>query len=137
MSFVEAGNNLSGTLTVTDGSHTAHLTMLGSFTPGQFTSASDGHGGTVVTDPPPPLPKLLWSSTPDAVATSSVVMRGDTGIGPTTRTDGAPMVDILWGGRTAAAISYLAPSGLGGALGTDPALTASTGPPFLRQPQHV
>jgi len=63
MSFVEAGSNLSGTLTVTDGSHTAHLTLVGSYTPGQFTSASDGHGGTVVTDPP-----LLWPSTPDTGA---------------------------------------------------------------------
>ena len=67
MSFVEAGNNLSGTLTLTDGSHTAHITLLGSYTPGQFTSASDGHSGTVITDPPASAP-VLWASAPDASA---------------------------------------------------------------------
>src|SRR3974390_2219476 len=50
--FVEAGNNLSGTLMVTDGTHTANLTLLGQYATGNFTLASDGHGGTLVTDPP-------------------------------------------------------------------------------------
>jgi autotransporter passenger strand-loop-strand repeat protein len=67
MNFVEAGNNLSGTLTVTDGTHTAQLTLLGIHTPSQFTSASDGHNGTVITDPPASEP-VLWASTPDANA---------------------------------------------------------------------
>jgi len=85
MSFVEAGNNLSGTLTVTDGSHTAHLTLLGNHTPGQFSSASDGHGGTVVTDPPvllmsmPDASALLWQPTTSAVSPanpSTIELRG-------------------------------------------------------------
>jgi hypothetical protein len=38
-------------LTVSDGVHTAHLTLLGQYITAQFTSGSDGHGGTVVTDP--------------------------------------------------------------------------------------
>jgi hypothetical protein len=67
MSFVEAGNNLSGTLTVTDGSHTANITLLGNYSPTQFSSASDGHSGTVITDPPASAP-TLWTSTPDANA---------------------------------------------------------------------
>ena len=50
--FVEAGNNLSGTLTVTDGTHTANLTLLGVYAPGNFTLSSDLHGGTIVNDPP-------------------------------------------------------------------------------------
>jgi hypothetical protein len=54
-----------------------------------------------------------------------------------TWSEAAPMVEILWRGRTAAGMSYLAPGGLGGALGTYLAINASTGPPFLRQPQHV
>jgi len=137
MSFVEAGNNLSGTLTVTDGSHTAHLTLLGSFTPGQFTSASDGHGGTVITDPPPPLPnqELLWSSTPDAVAGSGPVMGGQVIIGATTWSDGASMADILWRGQLTG-IPYLAPAGLGGAL-SDPMFTATGGPPCFAQTKHA
>jgi hypothetical protein len=49
--FSEAANNLSGTLTVSDSTHTAHMLLLGQYTAGQFTSASDGHGGTLIGDP--------------------------------------------------------------------------------------
>jgi len=51
VSFKEDKNHLSGTLTVTDGTHTANLTLLGQYSTGNFSLASDGHGGTVVTDP--------------------------------------------------------------------------------------
>ena len=53
--FQEAGNNLSGTLTVTDGTHTANLTLLGQYVAGQFHLDSDGSTGTLVTDPPTPI----------------------------------------------------------------------------------
>jgi autotransporter passenger strand-loop-strand repeat protein len=46
------GASGSGTLTVSGGNHVANLTLLGQYTVGQFTSASDGHGGTLVGDPP-------------------------------------------------------------------------------------
>ncbi len=46
------GNAMSGTLTVTDGTHTARLTMLGSYVAANFHLADDGHGGTLVNDPP-------------------------------------------------------------------------------------
>jgi trimeric autotransporter adhesin len=43
----------SGTLTVSDhNGHTANITLLGQFMAGQFNIAADGHGGTVVFDPP-------------------------------------------------------------------------------------
>ncbi len=42
----------SGTLAVTDGVHSASITLLGQYVAGQFTSASDGMGGTKVGDPP-------------------------------------------------------------------------------------
>jgi autotransporter passenger strand-loop-strand repeat protein len=48
-----AQSGTSGTLTVTDGSHTAHITLLGQYVAGQFHVGNDGQGGTVVTDPPP------------------------------------------------------------------------------------
>jgi hypothetical protein len=48
-----AQSGTSGTLTVTDGSHTAHLTLLGQYVASQFNIGNDGQGGTVVTDPPP------------------------------------------------------------------------------------
>jgi autotransporter passenger strand-loop-strand repeat protein len=50
--FKEDKNHLSGTLTVTDGTHTANLTLLGQYSTGMFSLASDGHGGTMVIDPP-------------------------------------------------------------------------------------
>ena len=47
-----AGNNLSGTLTVSDGTHTAKLALLGQYVTANFTMESDGHGGTLINDPP-------------------------------------------------------------------------------------
>jgi hypothetical protein len=52
-----SGPNASGTLTVADGGLTATVTLLGQYMAGappagNFTSASDAHGGTLVTDPP-------------------------------------------------------------------------------------
>ena len=47
-------NNTStgGTLTVSDGTHTASIALLGQYMAASFATASDGHGGTLVTDPP-------------------------------------------------------------------------------------
>jgi hypothetical protein len=39
-------------LTVTDGSHIAEIKLMGDYTGSSFAIASDGHGGTTVTDPP-------------------------------------------------------------------------------------
>jgi hypothetical protein len=47
------GNNSPGTLTVGDGTRIASIVLLGNYSPGDFTPASDGHGGTSVADPPP------------------------------------------------------------------------------------
>ena len=51
--FVGAGEATysRGVLTVTDGSHTAHIKLVGNYTGSTFTCASDGHGGVIVTDP--------------------------------------------------------------------------------------
>ncbi|MCA5244954.1 hypothetical protein K1S22_26955, partial [Klebsiella pneumoniae] len=49
--FTEAADNTSGMLTVSDGTLTAQLTLLGQYSAAQFTSATDGHGGTLVGDP--------------------------------------------------------------------------------------
>jgi hypothetical protein len=38
-----------GTLTVSDGRHTAAIALLGSYIAGSFVIAADGHGGTLVT----------------------------------------------------------------------------------------
>ena len=44
-------NNTSGVLTVTDGTNTAHLQLAGTYTLANFKVASDGAGGTLLTDP--------------------------------------------------------------------------------------
>jgi len=51
-----AGTASGGTLTVTDGTHTAHIALAGDYTASTFTASSDGHGGTLVVDPTAALP---------------------------------------------------------------------------------
>ncbi|WP_461314829.1 AIDA repeat-containing protein [Bradyrhizobium embrapense] len=46
------GTSSSGTLTVTDGTVTASIVLLGNYMASTFTTSSDGHGGTLVVDPP-------------------------------------------------------------------------------------
>ena len=55
-----SGTTASGTLTVTDGTHTAHIQLVGNYTTaGAFVLSSDGHGGTTVIDPRPQAPAVL------------------------------------------------------------------------------
>lgn len=46
-----SGNTTGGTLSVTDGSHTARIHLAGNFTGSTFVASSDGRGGTIVVDP--------------------------------------------------------------------------------------
>jgi len=46
-----SGTNVSGVLTVTDGTHIANINFMGDYTNSIFTVSSDGHGGTMVVDP--------------------------------------------------------------------------------------
>jgi hypothetical protein len=46
-----SGRATSGVLTVTDGTHTAHITLIGDYTASTFVASSDGKGGTIVVDP--------------------------------------------------------------------------------------
>jgi hypothetical protein len=48
LGFSEDGSNTFGTLTVSDGSHTAALTLLGQYTTASFQDVSDGGTGTLV-----------------------------------------------------------------------------------------
>ena len=48
-----AGTATSGTLTVSDGTHTAHIKLTGDYLGSTFTPSSDGHGGTRIVDPTP------------------------------------------------------------------------------------
>ena len=46
------GTSASGTLTVKEGASSVTLTLVGSYTSGNFSVTSDGSGGTLLTDPP-------------------------------------------------------------------------------------
>ena len=48
-----SGTNSGGTLTVTDGTHTANIALLGQYMAGSFVASADGSGGTLIHDPPP------------------------------------------------------------------------------------
>ena len=47
-----SGNAGGGTLTVSNGSQTANIALVGDYLHSGWTLSSDGHGGTVVVDPP-------------------------------------------------------------------------------------
>jgi hypothetical protein len=46
-----SGTKSGGTLTVSDGTHTAHIALKGNYLSSTFVAASDGHGGVIVHDP--------------------------------------------------------------------------------------
>jgi hypothetical protein len=45
------GDASGGTLSVTDGTHSANIALLGNYLASTFVPTSDGHGGTAVIDP--------------------------------------------------------------------------------------
>jgi VCBS repeat-containing protein len=47
-----AGSSSGGTLTVTDGLHTANIALLGNYLSSSFVASNDGNGGTSIVDPP-------------------------------------------------------------------------------------
>ena len=47
-----SGTATGGTLSVTDGTHIAKIALLGNYLASTFVAQSDGHGGTIVFDPP-------------------------------------------------------------------------------------
>ncbi len=46
-----SADSKGGTLTVSDGTNTANVSLLGQYLAGSFVTGSDGHGGTMITDP--------------------------------------------------------------------------------------
>jgi hypothetical protein len=46
------GANAGGTLTIKEGTQTQSFTLIGSYTTSNFSATSDGHGSTLITDPP-------------------------------------------------------------------------------------
>jgi hypothetical protein len=50
--FAENGRGTGGTLSVSDGTHTANIALLGHYMASTFVASSDGHGGASIVDPP-------------------------------------------------------------------------------------
>ena len=63
-----SGNANGGTLTVTNGTQTANIALLGNYLSSGWTLSSDGHGGTVVVDPPLTFPNALNTGVPAGTA---------------------------------------------------------------------
>ncbi len=69
--FQENKYGTSGVLTVTDGTHTAKITLGGNFSGSTFTTSSDGHGGVKVVDPPEANPSAALFASQAAAMSSS------------------------------------------------------------------
>jgi plastocyanin len=59
LGYAPNAGNTGGTLTANDGSHHASIALLGQYMASSFAASSDGHGGTLITDPPPSQQSLV------------------------------------------------------------------------------
>jgi hypothetical protein len=50
LNYTAGDGGAGGTLTVSDGSHTTSLDLIGDYTASSFITSSDGHGGTILAD---------------------------------------------------------------------------------------
>jgi hypothetical protein len=53
LGYAANSSNTGGTLTVSDGTHTANIALLGQYMAGSFVMSADGFGGTHIQDSPP------------------------------------------------------------------------------------
>ena len=53
LGYAANSNNTGGTLTVSDGTHTANIELLGQYMAASFAMSADGFGGTLIHDLPP------------------------------------------------------------------------------------
>ena len=53
LSYAANSSNTGGTLTVSDGTHTANIALLGQYMAADFVMSANGFGGTVIHDSPP------------------------------------------------------------------------------------
>ena len=52
LGYAANNNNTGGTLTVSDGTHTANIALFGQYTAASFVMSADGFGGTLIHDTP-------------------------------------------------------------------------------------
>jgi hypothetical protein len=74
-----SGTTTGGVLTVTDGTHTAHIKFAGDYTTSGWTLSSDGHGGTKIVDPPAASVARLVAAASSFGATGSGPMQSGAG----------------------------------------------------------
>jgi phosphodiesterase/alkaline phosphatase D-like protein len=53
LGYAANSNNTGGTVTVSDGAHTANIALLSQYTAASFVPSADGFGGTLIHDAPP------------------------------------------------------------------------------------
>ena len=53
LGYAPNAGNTGGTLTVTAGANSISIALLGNYMASSFALSSDGHGGTLISDPPP------------------------------------------------------------------------------------
>ncbi len=59
--YTPDGDNTAGTLSASDGSHNTGIALLGQYMASSLVMAGDGHGGTLLTDPPSSQTQILKS----------------------------------------------------------------------------
>jgi hypothetical protein len=64
LAYAQNATGTGGTLTVSDGRHTAAIALLGNYMAGSFVAVADGHGGTLVTETNAQQPPLLLTHPP-------------------------------------------------------------------------
>jgi hypothetical protein len=74
-----SGGAKSGTLTVTDGTRTAHIALKGDYRTSAFVASSDGMGGTMIVDPIPGSAASAASASPQAFIAAMAGWGGSAG----------------------------------------------------------
>ena len=74
-SFTDSYSN--GILTVSDGANTANIRFTGTYSESNFKFASDGHGGTIVYDPPT---DAATQATPEPVTVDHAASQGESSV---------------------------------------------------------
>lgn len=141
-------SNTSGTLRVTDGTHSATVTLVGSYTSANFSATDDGSGHLMITDPPvvnggsvaqgpgDALPRHDIDLPNIAFGAQTTLAYADNGkhtAGTLTVTDGRHAASLVLLGNYMAASFVAAPDGHGGTLVCE---AQQTQQPLLAHPPH-
>jgi hypothetical protein len=132
-----------GALTVSNGSQSVKLNLLGNYTQAAWNLSKDGSGGTLVVDPPRLLAPNPVGAARGGIDPSDISFSANTSLGyaanndntggTLTVSDGAHAMGIALLGQYMASSFPLSGDGHWGAVATDPAMPL----PLLAQPQHA